>query len=36
MVVFLHVQNITNKLPLDLVFCSPFSQLQDCDKVVAK
>jgi hypothetical protein len=36
MVVFLHVHNFMDKLPLNLVFRSPFVQLQHCDKVVAK
>ncbi len=33
---FLHVQNFMDKLPLNLVFCSPFLQLQHCDRAVAK
>jgi hypothetical protein len=34
MVVFLHVQSIMNKLPLNLVFCSPFSQLQHVTRLL--
>jgi hypothetical protein len=33
---FLHVQNIVDKLTLNLVLCCPFSQLQHCDMIVAK
>jgi hypothetical protein len=36
MVVFLHVQNFMDKLPLNPVLRSHFVQLQHCDGVVAK
>jgi hypothetical protein len=36
MVVVIHVQIFTNKLPLNLIFHNPFLQLEHCDKAVAK
>jgi len=36
MVVFLHVQNFMDKLPLNLMLYNHFLQLQHCDRDVAK